>query len=361
MKTFTFHFLLFTTASLLLIACEKPETETPTTSTVETSSMHAIVLNEGPQGNNASLSWLDLDAGTLENDWFAHCNNRPLGNIAQDLIVYGSKAYVTVWKSGTLEVIDKTTGTSQQVNLGNRGPRYMAADGGKLYITCYNPTSIIRIDTATLQIEATCPLGGYNPEGIAIAAGKLFAVSSWIGEQQSEITYDDKVYVVDLATFANPTPVTVGNNPQRIEAVDSNTLIVNCWGAWNMNTGTTEGEGSALIDASTLAVTQTGQPLSRMTVDHGMVYGCMSTYDASWQMTTSYFKLDPATLTVTPLLTSCGINNPYSIGVHPVSGDIFIGTDGNYSTNGDLYCFSPDGTQRWKREVGLLPSKIVFY
>lgn len=361
MKRFTLHFSLFTLAVVLLSACEKPEPAPEPTAPVDTDSLHAIVLNEGPQGNNASLSWLDLDAGTLENDWFAHCNNRPLGNVAQDLIVYGSKAYVTVWKSGTLEVIDKVTGVSQQVNLGNRGPRYMAADGGKLYITCYNPASIIRIDTATLQIEATCPLGGYNPEGIAIAAGKLFAVSSWIGEQQSEITYDDKVYVVDLATFANATPVTVGSNPQRIEAVDDNTLIVNCWGVWNMNTATTEGEGSALIDATTLTVTQTGQPLSRMTVDHGMVYGCMSTYDASWQMTTSYLKLDPATLTVTPLLTSCGINNPYSIGVHPVSGDLYIGTDGNYSTNGDLYCFSPDGTQRWKREVGMLPSKIVFY
>ena len=344
-----------------IAACEKPEPEQQHSSTVEVDTLHALVLNEGPQGNNASLTRIDLANGTLENDWFALCNNRGLGNVAQDLIVYGSKAYITVWKSGTLEVVDTATGISQQVNLGNRGPRYLAADGGKLYISCYNPRSVIRIDTATLQIEATCTLGNYNPEGIAIAAGKLFVVSSWVGETQSSITYDDKVYVVDLATFANPTPIVVGKNPQRMEAIDENTLIVNCWGEWNMNTGTTEGEGSALIDATTLAVTQTGQLLSHMTVDHGMVYGCASTYDASWNMTTSYIKIDPATLTVTPILTSCGINNPYSIGVHPVSGDIYIGTDGNYMTNGDLYCFSPDGTQRWKREVGQLPSKIVFY
>ena len=34
--------------------------------------------------------------------------------------------------------------------------------------------------------------------------------------------------------------------------------------------------------------------------------------------------------------------------------------DGNYRVPGDLYCFRPDGTQRFKVEAGRLPSKIIF-
>ena len=344
------------------VACEKEPASNPDNpsggDTVAVA--HALVLNEGPEGNNASLSYLAPGTGDVVNHWFATHNGHQLGDVAQDLLVYGSKAYVTVWKSGCLEVIDTATGVSTHVDLGTRGPRYMAADGGKLYITCYNPASVIRIDTATLQVEATCPLGSYNPEGVAIANGKLFAVSSWIGAANSSITYDDKVYVVDLATFANATPVIVGPNPQQVIAIDNTHLVVNCWGVWNMGNGTTEGEGSAIIDATTLAVSQTGQPLTRMTTCNGDIYGYVSTYDASWNMTTSYLKMDATTFTTTPILTTCSINNPYCIAVHPATGDIYVGTDGNYSTNGDLYSFTPDGTQRWKREVGMLPSKVVF-
>ena len=361
--------LLLAALLVFAAACEKPQPDPepddtivlePVDTTATENYLHALVLNEGPQGNMASLSYLDLAAGTIENHWFSIHNGRELGDVAQDLIVYGTKAYVTVWGSGCLEAIDTATGIATHVDLGNRGPRYMAADGGKLYVTCYNPAGIIRIDTATLQVEATCLLGAYNPEGIAIAAGKLFAVSSWIGEAQSEITYDDKVYVVDMATFANPTPIVVGKNPQNIMAVDDNHLVVNCWGEWNMDNGSTEGDGSAIIDANTLAVTQTGQLLTKMTVADGKIFGYASTYDASWNMTTTFLRIDLPSMAVSTILPGCGINNPYAIAVHPVSGNIYIGTDGNYATNGDLYCFTPDGTRLWKREVGMLPSKVVF-
>lgn len=350
-----------------LVSCEKPqagpegEDSIPSNDYSHVALHQAFVLNEGPQGNNASLSHIDLANGTLENNWFFAHNGRRLGDVAQDLLVYGGKAYATVWGSGNLEVIDTATGSSTLVALGNRGPRYLAADGGKLYISCYNPASVIRIDTATLQVEATCPLGSFNPEGIAIAAGRLFAVSSWIGGSQNSITYDSTLYVIDLGTFSVDTLLVVGRNPQAVKAIDANRLIVNCWGVWNMNNGSTEGEGSAIVDATTLSISQTGQLLTRMCVANGDIYGYVQTYDASWNMTTTYLKMNAATMATTELLSQCGVDNPYCIAVHPATGDIFIGTDGNYATNGELYCFTPDGTRRWKREVGMLPSKIVFY
>ena len=347
--------------ALGMTACEKEPPAPGTQDTIEFETMHALVLNEGPQGNNASLSYLDLGNGTLVNDWFAAANGRGLGNVAQDLVIYGSKAYVTVWASGSLEVIDTATGTATHIDLGNRGPRYIAAEGGKLYITCYNPHSVIRVDTNTLEIEATCTLGGFNPEGIAVATGKLFVVSDNISDQSGNYSYDDKLYVINISTFEVDTTIVVGSNPQKVMPVGSQYLVVNCWGEWNMNTGATVGEGCAIVNVQTLEVRQVGNLLTNMAVHGDMVYGYASTYDASWQMTTTFMKIDPQTLVKTTILDDCGINNPYAIAVHPTSGNVYVATDGNYISNGDLYCFAPDGTRRWKREVGMLPSKIVFF
>ena len=363
-------------ATMLMAACEKvppapdegdtivpehPDTPADSSGTPQPAYRYALVLNEGPMGNNASLTHIDLVRGTLVADWFAAANGRGLGNVAQDLVLYGSKAYITVWGSGSLEVVDTATGHATHVDLGDRGPRYMAPLDGKLYITCYNPRSVIRVDTASLAVEATCLLGRYNPEGIAALDGRLWVASDNLADAAGQYSYDSTLYVIDPASFSLADSVVVGLNPQKVMAVDNTHLVVNCWGEWDMTTGGTRGEGSAVVDTRTLAVTPTGRLISNMTVHQGQVYAYASTYDAAWQMTTSFFRLDPQTLATTPFEPAGGVNGPYAIAVHPTSGNVYIATDGGYTSNGDLRCFTPDGTRLWTRTAGKLPSKVIFY
>lgn len=349
-----------------MVACEKPEPGNdpvdsipirPGGDSAAVAMPHVLILNEGLWGdNNASLSYLDLATGTLENNWFSNRNGRGLGDLAQDLVVYGSKAYVTVSESGSLEAIDTATGLATRVDLGSRYPRYIAAAGGKLYITCYRPRSVVCIDTASLAIEGTIALGDFNPEGIAAVAGKLLVASSNISNTQGTYIFDNRLYVVDAASLAVDTTLVVGYNPQRVMAVDASHAIVNYIGDYGSN-----GAGAAIVDLGTLEVRQTGVGLTGMDVADGQIYGYYTQWAADYSGKTTFFvRMDIAAGSSTPILTGEDID-AYAIGVHPVGGDIFVADDGGYTSHGELHCFAPDGTRRWHRDVGMLPSKIVFF
>ena len=231
-------------------------------------------------------------------------------------------------------------------------PRYIAADGGKIYVTCYRPASVIRIDTATREVEAKCLLGTYNPEGIVVAGGKMFAVSSWNQTENGAFLYDDKVYVIDLATFTVSTTITVGLNPQRVKILDDGHVIVNYNGNY-----VDQPAGTAIIDVNTLSVKQTGQPMASMSVFGGKVYGYSNTYDADWNSVVEYVCYDPAVDSVTKIV--CREERPYSINV--INGKIYLTTDGNYRTNGDVMCFELMGdslVMNWQSEAGMLPNKM---
>lgn len=351
-----------TLSLLALVACcltactpqaGKPDTN-PTFDAA--ASPRVVLLNEGIWGsNNASLSMIDNQKGELANGWFDEANGRGLGDVAQDIVLYGSKLYAVVSESGSLEVIDTASGKSQRVDLGNRYPRYIATDGGYLYISCYNPHSVIRIDTATLAIGATCLLGDYHPEGMAIAGGRLFVASSNVSDAQGTYSYDSVIYVVELSEFDNPQAIVVGHNPQLVARLDNSHLVVNYWGDYGEHPA-----GSTLVDANTLSVVQLDAKLSNMTVHQGLLYGYISTYSSDYSSkTTEYVTID-ANATVTPILPDCAVDRPYGIGVDPRNGDILIATDGNYSSTGSVYCYTRDGELRWKQSAGYFPSKFIF-
>ncbi len=340
--------ILASMAILLFAACEKDKV-TPTDN--DSSETFALVLNEGNMSaNNASVSRLNTSTGTIDNQWFETVNHRGLGDQAQDMIAYGSKVYITVTESNSLEVLNPATGASQRVNMGDRKPRSMAADGGKIYITCYNPCSVVRVDTASLAIEATCTLGQFYPEGIAIAQGKAFVASSYKGSD-----YDDKLYVIDLTTFANPNTVTVGMNLSAVKKINDNKVIV----CWIGNYGDI-GSGSAIVDATTLDITLTGEALQKLDVYNGKAYGYSVEYDASWNETNVWKVINAdGTTEAFPFTVSLDAN-AYGININPSNGDIYL-TSSDYTTNGDVYCFSPTGTRRFKVEAGALPSKVLFF
>lgn len=349
----TLQLLALALLALTLGGCEKEKENDHSSDTdTTTGATKVLVLNEGSWGsNNASISLVDPAKAQVSADWFGAKNGRGLGDVAQDMICYGSKVYATVTFSNSLEVLDPTSGQSTRVDMGNRKPRYIAADEGKLYITCYNPCSVVRVDTSSLAIEATCELGTFQPEGIAIAEGKAFVASSNISDASGNYSYDNKLYIVDLATFDNPTTLTVGCNPQKVMPLGDGKLVVNYWGDYGSHPA-----GSAIVDAASLAVTPTGQMLTNMTVHEGKVYGYYAPYGGS----TTWTAIN-ADGSVSDFPFSLSLpESPYGINVDPYNGDFYILTDGNYTANGSVYCFTSGGKKRFEVEAGLLPTKALF-
>lgn len=346
-----FNILFIGLLVVALWSCEKEEAQNDT----PVHHPKALVLNEGNMGsNNASLSAIDIDNGVIDNGWFQNANNRKLGDQAQDILVYGSKVYVTVTESNTLEVIDPATGAATQKSMGTLKPRNIAAHDGKLYITCYNPPCVVCIDTATLSIQSTCLLSDYRPEGIAIAQDKAFVAGAY--HKNNYNLLDNRVYVINLSTFDTLPSIVAGSNNNRIEKFDNNTILVS-----HGNGTSASPNGSFIVNTVTMAVTTVDCGFTKMAAYNGKIYGFDAPYGGAPTFTvvnadgtTEDFPFQPA---LEGLEQS---ENPYGIQINPANGDIYITTDGAYRVPGDVHCFRPDGTLRWKLEAGMFPSKVVF-
>ncbi len=340
-------------AALLTAACIDepylPDTPDDTTSTAN-GGPHALVLCEGSWGSNdASISRLALGNGEIDNEWFEVANGRGLGDVAQDMLLLGGKVYVTVTFSNSLEVIDTATGRSIRHAMGDLHPRYLTTDGSHIFVSCYNGHMVAVYDTSDLDHPVAAPqLGNYQPEGVAVAAGKLFVASSWIQYQNQNYAYDSVVYVFDLTDYTLDTILTVGLNPQMVVAIDGSRVAVNYNGDYSSYSA-----GCAVIDASTLAVTQLGRSATGMAAAGGMLYGfSRQGYGAS--STATYWRFDGTSFTDIPV----NVGTPYSISAD-ADGNIYVTTDGNYIASGDVLCLAPDGTLRWRTEAAILPKKVV--
>ena len=54
------------------------------------------------------------------------------------------------------------------------------------------------------------------------------------------------------------------------------------------------------------------------------------------------------------------LTTPYGIAVDPSNGDVYLTDAYQYTTNGDVFCFSADGRLRFQFEAGVSPSCLVF-
>ena len=72
------------------------------------------ILNEGSyQKNNAGITYYDPDKrNNVIDDIFYKQNEAKLGDTGQDIIRYGSKIYIAVYKSSIVEVINANTGVT---------------------------------------------------------------------------------------------------------------------------------------------------------------------------------------------------------------------------------------------------------
>ena len=348
-KTFL---ILAACALLLTVGCEKePQPVNPNDGT------YAYVLNEGAWGgNDAGISQLNIKDGTIIADWFDRANGRGLGDLAQDLICYGSHLYVAVYNSNTLEVIDPSTGKSvKQISMGTRGPRYLAAYEGKVYVSCYNKT-VVRIDTATFAIEAVCQLSGMQPEQLCIVDGKLYVCNTWENDDNYDAMYDNSVSEVDLGSFTEVRKIIVGTNPGRIKALPNHRFIVACSGDYHDVPATT-----LVVNVADGSQTEIPVAATNFDINGDDIYMYATAYDADWNSTANFYYMDANTLQPTPILENIisTLNQAYSINVDPSTGDLYI-CNSAYGAAADVYRFDKNGNQTLKVEAGSMSSKVVF-
>lgn len=358
-KSFSLHLSPLLLLLLLAAACE-PEKPTPADSPDTTppaaTDRIAFLLNEGTWGsNNAEISRLNITRQTIDPDWFSHANGRGLGDVAQDLVLYGARLYCTVWNSGTLEVINPASGKSiKQIDFASRGPRYIVCRDNKIYVSCYDRT-VVRIDTASLEIEASCPLPGMQPEQMCLCGDNLIVCNSWQYAPDGTTTlYDSTVSVVNLATFTVTDRITVGTNPTRIQAIDDDHCIIACSGDYYNEQASTK-----ILTVGTKQLTPLPYAATAMDIRDGILYHYITTYDQQWNPMALFYRTDLQTLQSTPILTAVNMPYAYGLSIDPTTGNLFI-CNSPYTATGDLYIYSPQGNPLWQTEARFYPKKVVF-
>src|SRR5471030_1031417 len=117
-------------SSLILASCHKDKNITKPDATPVTDGFY--VLNQGLfNDNNSTLSFYNYTSKQTTADIFSSVNGRGLGDTGNDVEIYGSKMYIVMNVSSTVEVVDaKSAKSLKQIKLFNgatpRQPRDVA-------------------------------------------------------------------------------------------------------------------------------------------------------------------------------------------------------------------------------------------
>ena len=211
------------TVELLIVQAKKPKL------------MGYWILSEGYAGqNNSEMAWLDAITGEIAKKQFKFINGTSLGDTGNALKMHGSKMYAVVSGPGFgtdtpegtsyIEVIDPKDGKSiKRIQFTTASgvaakPRNIIFEGGKAYISSYS-NEVVRLDTATLQLDAHATLSGTLAEGLAYNDGKIYVCNSGQGE-------DNKISVVDIKSMKETKVITTAMNPTGIVSVSNGVLYL---------------------------------------------------------------------------------------------------------------------------------------
>ncbi len=373
--------LIWVLLLLLVCSCRKdefkdniiPSTWTKVTEGVKNTDIKGFfLLNEGNMGNNkASLDYFDYETGYYMKNIFAERNPgvvKELGDVGNDIQIYGDKLYAVINCSHFIEVMDINTAKHITV-ISVPNCRYIVFKDGYAYVSSYagpvqvDPNArlgyVAKIDTVTMKVVAECTVG-YQPEEMVIIDNKLYVANS--GGYRVP-NYDNTVSVIDLETFTETKKIEVAINLHRMEKDNYGNIYISSRGDYYGTPSKT-----LILDPKTDKISDILNPLpcSNMTLYSDFLY----LYSTEWNYNTSsntitYAKVDTRTQkVVTKNFITDGtdkkITIPYGIAVNPDNGEFFVTDAKNYVIPGTLYCFNPDGTKKWEVETGDIPAHIVF-
>ncbi|WP_415325290.1 YncE family protein [Chryseobacterium sp. MMS23-Vi53] len=375
MKKLNFCLIIF--AFFSLISCRtdeyinREETESGLAAPENTAIKGFYLLNEGNMGSNkATLDFFDYTTGTYHRNIYAEINPnvvKELGDVGNDIQIYGNKMYAVINVSNKIEVLDaKTAKRIKTINLENC--RYITFKNGKAYASSYaGPVSIdpnaplgkvVEIDTTSLTIQRTAVVG-YQPEEMEIIGDKLFVANS--GGYKFP-NYDRTVSVVDLSSFTETNKIDVAINLHHVKKDNYGDLYVTSRGDYY-----TVPSSLFLVDPVTGIVKKDFHlSVSEMTIvnDKLYYYGNEFNYNThTYKKSFGIIDVKTEEIISNKLIDQeyvDAIKTPYGIAVNPITEDIYLTDARNYVSTGFVYCFDKNGHFKWKTEGGNIPAHFTF-
>ena len=350
-----FYYLAVAT-TVLFISCAESDTTIEIDQPKETQIV--LVLNEGGfNQNNSSLSKYDLSTGALSREYFKIKNNRGLGDAGNDMILYGSKLYIVVNVSGTVEVVDIITGKSlkqipmKRANGDSKEPRQITAHGGKVYVTSFDDT-VSRIDTTTFNIDATLTTG-MDPEGMVINDGKMYVANS--GGLSG---FDNTLSVIDLSSFEVIDEVEVGVNPINLDIDSRGNIYISALG--NYYDKQPVFQKFDPITGTVTTINEIPNP-GRFAIYGNVAYIITGSFLEPTYSILMYDCVNNKIISDDFITDDTEIDVIHSLSIDENTGDLFI-IESDYVIPGSVYCFDIEGKLKYSIDaVGLNPNTVITF
>ena len=336
------------------------------------------VLNEGNMGSNkASIDFLDLDENKptvhyLRNIYSERNPNvvKELGDVGNDIKIYGSKLWIVVNVSNKVEVATADSCKRiTQINIPNC--RYLAFKDGFAYVSSYvGPVKldkdaplgmVYKVDTVDFKKKDSVVVG-YQPEALCIVDNKLYVANS--GGYRAP-NYDNTLSEIELTTFKEIRKIKVGLNLHHCQVDHYGQIWVTSRGNYNdvpsriywLYKG--HNQVYEVIDSI-------DTPVSGLSIVGDSLYY----YGSAWNNATATNTISYGLINVrthqtidTNLFSSPEVKSitmPYGIMVNPIERDFYLMDAKNYVSSGSLLHFKPDGTHDFTVQTGDIPGHATF-
>ena len=336
------------------------------------------VLNEGNMGSNkASIDFLDLDENKptvhyLRNIYSERNPNvvKELGDVGNDIKIYGSKLWIVVNVSNKVEVATADSCKRiTQINIPNC--RYLAFKDGFAYVSSYvGPVKfdkdaplgmVYKVDTVDFKKKDSVVVG-YQPEELCIVDNKLYVANS--GGYRAP-NYDQTLSEIDLTIFKEIRKIKVGLNPHHCQVDHYGQIWVTSRGNYNDVPSRIyrlyKGRNQLYEVMDSIDT-----PVSGLSIVGDSLYYYGSAWNSATATNTiSYGLINVRThQTIETNLFSApqikAITMPYGIMVNPTERDFYLMDAKNYVSSGSLLHFKPDGTFDWSVQTGDIPGHATF-
>lgn len=334
---------------LVFTACE-PETIVCQPDSIESG---VLVLNEGLfQQNNSTLSFYNESTNSVSQQIYNTINGVGLGDTGNDMIQYGSKIYILVNVSGTIEVIDAKSFEHQtRVDVKENGssvqPRSMISANGFIYFTNFNG-EVWQMDTTNYQIENKIQVGR-NPEGLDVLNDKIFVANSGGLDAPN---YDSTLSVIDINTHTVEQTIDIEINPSKVVAFNDYIYIISRGNYTDIAPSLCKINASSLIHESTYFI----NPIDIAKYNNELYVAYRQTSNGPVQIGI----INPATggFSTPILISDVGTTTFYGIDMDS-NGNIYVKDANGYVNSGSVRIFDNNGTFIQEFTVGLNPNKTL--
>ncbi len=340
------HQLVLIGTLFCLCSCRSDKPEDAIKPNISLNNAHGLyVLNEGNfQFGNASVTYYNLDNGSLVEDIYKMANGNNLGDVAQSMTLINGWYYLVVNNSQKIEVINPENFLQINRISSLLSPRYiLQVSKSKAYISDFksNRISIINLNSNSKQGEII--IHGWTEE-MHLMYGKAYITNM----------SNDKLYIVNTANDMLEDSLTLAQSPGSLTEDKNGKLWVLCQGD-----APTSKTGALFCINPENKVIEKRMDFSSS--DAPMRLCINESLDTLYFINKHLFQvpIEATSLPQNPLIDG-NSKNFYGLAIQPKTGNIFISDALDYIQKGTIFVYNSKGALLKEFKSGLIPSKIYF-